>query len=194
MSDTLITEACTDEELIALSHAGREGAADLLLVRYKPLVLKLSRTRFLAGGDRDDLIQEGMIGLYKAIRDYDPARETKFMTFAALCIDRQILRAIEASQREKNRALNDSVLLGDGEIEAGLSEAQESPETIVLLRERTDERLARLRDVLSRLEKQVLALYLEGLDYREIAERLGRTPKQTDNALQRIRRKSQELS
>ncbi|MBQ6385700.1 MAG: sigma-70 family RNA polymerase sigma factor [Lachnospiraceae bacterium] len=194
MSDTLITEACTDEELIALSHAGREGAADLLLVRYKPLVLKLSRTRFLAGGDRDDLIQEGMIGLYKAIRDYDPERETKFMTFAALCIDRQILRAIEASQREKNRALNDSVLLGDGEIEAGLSEAQESPENIVLLRERTDERLARLRDVLSRLEKQVLALYLEGLDYREIAERLGRTPKQTDNALQRIRRKSQELS
>ena len=185
-------EAYADEELVGLARGGDSGAADFLMEKYKPLVRRLSAARYLAGGDREDLIQEGMIGLYKALRDYDPSKQASFATFAALCADRQMLHAIEASQREKNRVLNDAVELTDEEGERVLHGAKESPETLVIAREAADERLRRLREALSPLETKVLTLYLTGMDYREIASELGRTPKTIDNALQRIPRKSRE--
>ncbi len=180
----------SDDELISASREGKNEAVDQLLERYKPLVLKLSRARFIAGGERDDLIQEGMIGLYKAVRDYDPDRTASFATFAALCIDRQMLNAIDASRREKNLPLNNSVGLTDEELEQAVRQITESPEKIVIEQEMTDEKIAWLRENLSPLEKKVLGLYISGLDYREIAVVLGKPPKSVDNALQRIRRKS----
>lgn len=182
-----------DEELIAAyREEGLEEAIEELLDRYKPLVLRLSRARYLVGGDRDDLIQEGMIGLYKAVRDYDAEKGAgaSFGTFAALCVDRQILHAIEASQREKNRPLNDSVLLAGEEWEEVLKNTAESPEKIVIAHEMQGERIEQLKLLLSPMEKKVLDLFLTGLDYREIADTLKKTPKSIDNALQRIRKKS----
>lgn len=181
----------TDEELIRLCRTdNRPDAIDYLMEKYKPLVLRLSRTRFLVGGERDDLIQEGMIGLYKAVRDYDEEKAASFATFAALCINRQMLNAIEASTREKNRPLNDSVLFTDPEWEFEQMSGDESPERIIIAQESEREKLKRLRELLSSMEIKVLDLYLKGRDYREIAEVLGKTPKAIDNAIQRIRRKS----
>lgn len=176
-----------DEELVRLFQNGDEEAGDRLLEKYKPLVLRFSRARFIPGGDRDDLIQEGMIGLYKAMRDFREGRGASFSTFAALCVDRQILRAIEASGREKNRALNDAVgFTGDEEEGRGFDV---SPEQILIEREEEEERLRQLRSRLSPLESQVLDLFLDGMDYKEIAAKLGKSPKSVDNALQRIRKK-----
>ena len=180
----------TDEQLAVLGRDGDAAATEQLLNRYKPLVLKLSRARFLAGGEREDLIQEGMIGLYKAIRDYDETKHVKFGTFASLCVDRQMLRAIEASLREKNRPLNESLILREDLWESGVHPSGMSPESIMIDQEMEDERLRKLKGALSPLETRVLTLYLDGHSLREIAEETGRTPKSVDNAFQRIRRKS----
>ncbi len=184
-------EGRTDEELAVLGQEGDSEAMDLLLTKYKPLVLRQCRQRFLAGGDKEDLIQEGMIGLYKAVRDYSPDYETRFPTFAALCIDRQILRAIEASRREKNRPLNSSVLLTEEEWELSETLSEESPESIVIEKSAVEDKVALLRSKLSRMEKEVLDLYLAGHSIKEIAEILGKSPKSVDNAFQRVRRKTQ---
>ena len=181
-------EKLTDEEIAALAAAGDTDATDFLMDKYKRLVRRITSARFLIGGERDDLLQEGMIGLFKAIRDYKPDREASFKTFAALCVERQIARAIEASLREKHIPLNTSVALEEGESLPDTSPAD--PEYIILDREQTGELLARVRGTLSRLEIRVLDLALEGLTYQEIAARLSRTPKSIDNALQRIRRKT----
>ncbi len=180
----------TDEELVSLYREGNQEAAAYLIRKYKPLVLRISGARFLAGGDHDDLIQEGMIGLFKALRDYDSGREASFLTFASLCIDRQMLSAIEAAGRGKNRPLNDAVYLGEEELECAEKQFRESPEKIVIDREGADERIRLLRTKLSSFEKKVLDLYLTGMDYHEIADVLGKPPKSVDNALQRIRKKS----
>ena len=178
----------SDRELLERSRQGDEEAVERLLTKYKPLVLHLTRARFLIGGDRDDLVQEGMIGLLKAIRDYDPARESRFQTFAALCIDRQMLRAIEASNREKNRPLNDSLRLS-GELPVYSSEEEgASPEMTFIDRELKAARLEKLS-----LEREVLSGYLDGLSLREIASQIGKPPKTVDNAFQRIRRKCRNL-
>lgn len=182
--------ALPDEQLIEMARGGDSTAVGILLERYKPLVLRLSRARFIAGGDRDDLLQEGMIGLYKAVCSYDPSREAGFPSFAALCIDRQMLRAIEASQRVKNQPLNTSVGLENLTEEGAEWEAPDTPEQIVIEKTAYDERLRNLMNRLGPVEKQVLSGYLAGLDYREIAEQIGRTPKAVDNAVQRIRRKA----
>ena len=183
----------SDRELLERSRQGDEEAVDRLLTKYKPLVLHLTRARFLIGGDRDDLVQEGMIGLLKAIRDYDPARESRFQTFAALCIDRQMLRAIEASNREKNRPLNDSLRLS-GELPVYSAEEEgASPEMAFIDRELKAARLEKLSGKLSALEREVLSGYLDGLSLREIASQIGKPPKTVDNAFQRIRRKCRNL-
>ena len=183
----------SDRELLERSRQGDEEAVDRLLTKYKPLVLHLTRARFLIGGDRDDLVQEGMIGLLKAIRDYDPARESRFQTFAALCIDRQMLRAIEASNREKNRPLNDSLRLS-GELPVYSAEEEgASPEMAFIDRELKAARLEKLSGKLSALEREVLSGYLSGLSLREIAYKIGKPPKTVDNAFQRIRRKCRNL-
>ena len=183
-------DTLTDEELAFEAQKGSTDAMDHLLTKYKPLVLKLCRQRFLAGGDKEDLIQEGMIGLYKAVRDFSDDYETHFPTFAALCIDRQILRAIESSLREKNRPLNSSVLLDQGEWELSESLSGESPESIVIEKSAVEDKVALLRAKLSPMERKVLDLYLEGHSLREIADILGKSPKSVDNAFQRMRKKT----
>ena len=180
----------SDAEIVQLTRQGDGEAMDYLMEKYKSLVRRISSARFLVGGDRDDLIQEGMIGLYKAVRDYRKDRDASFRTFAALCIDRQISHAIEASLREKNQPLNSYVSLTDEEWEAAFSRRKADPEMIVMGEERREEVLRTVRSALSDLEKTVLEYAIAGLDYREIARKLGRTEKSVDNALQRARRKA----
>lgn len=163
---------------------------DLLLNRYKSLVRAQSRVRFLVGGDEEDLIQEGMIGLYKAVRDYDESRGASFKTFASLCISRQMAKAIETSGRDKNRPLNSSVSLTDEEWENQMKDEMNSPESIVLDEESGNEMLKKIKKSLSPMEQKVLDLYLTGADYREIAETIHKPPKSIDNTLQRIRKKT----
>lgn len=163
---------------------------DLLLNRYKSVVRAQSRMRFLIGGDEEDLIQEGMIGLYKAVRDYDESRGASFKTFASLCISRQMAKAIETSGRDKNRPLNSSVSLTDEEWENQMKDETNSPESIVLNQESGEELLKKIKKSLSSMEQRVLDLYLTGADYREIAKTIHKSPKSIDNTLQRIRKKT----
>ncbi len=186
----------TDEELIRILHEGDTGVIDFLMEKYKNLVRKHAKVMFIQGADNDDLIQEGMIGLFKAIRDYDENHEASFQTFARLCISRQILTAIENSRRKKHAPLNSYVSLyandEDGEetlIGSLATLAQSSPEEIVLDRERVELLMEKIMGVLSPFEGQVFRLYLVGMDYTEIARTLGKEEKSTDNALQRIKRK-----
>lgn len=186
----------TDEELIRILHEGDTGVIDFLMEKYKNLVRKHAKVMFIQGADNDDLIQEGMIGLFKAIRDYDENHEASFQTFARLCISRQILTAIENSGRKKHAPLNSYVSLyandEDGEetlIGSLATLAQSSPEEIVLDRERVELLMEKIMGVLSPFEGQVFRLYLVGMDYTEIARTLGKEEKSTDNALQRIKRK-----
>ena len=192
-----------DEELIFLSREGDSGAVDCLLERYKELVRGKARSMYILGGESDDLIQEGMIGLFTAIRDYDPGRDASFKTFAQLCVTRKLYSAVQSSERQKNIPLNTAVSIyskvragGD----AGESDAPElaeqlsdsgsaDPEKLVIDREDLKDLLNRIETALSPFEKEVLDLYLTGMGYVEIAHVLGRGEKSTDNALQRIRSK-----
>ena len=185
----------SDEELIYEIRDGHSDYMDYLLEKYKPLVKSRAATKFLKGGDPDDLIQEGMIGLYKAVRDYDPANEkgASFFTFAQLCIDRQLYKAIEASQRQKRFALNDAVAYEEEELDKYSVTGDENPEQIFLDQENADETISLILDALSRTEKVVFNLMLRGHSYREIAEIMDRSPKSIDNAIQRIRKKTSQV-
>lgn len=193
----------SDEELVAMYHAGDEGAADWLVDKYKNLVRMKARAFFLTGADNDDLLQEGMIGLYKAIRDYNPGKDAVFMTFASLCIGRQIRTAMTSYNRRKNSPLNtyisldtpvtdemgDDARLGD----VIPSEDELNPEALLIDKEQTERFIEALYGNLSKLELQVLELYREGLSYGEIAAHLNKTTKAVDNAIQRIRSKISNL-
>lgn len=185
----------SDEELVYEIRDGHSDYMDYLLEKYKPLVKSRAATKFLKGGDPDDLIQEGMIGLYKAVRDYDPANEkgASFFTFAQLCIDRQLYKAIEASQRQKRFALNDAVAYEEEELDKYSVTGDENPEQIFLDQENADETISLILDALSRTEKVVFNLMLRGYSYREIAEIMDRSPKSIDNAIQRIRKKTSQV-
>ena len=185
----------SDEDLIYEIRDGHSDYMDYLLEKYKPLVKSRAATKFLKGGDPDDLIQEGMIGLYKAVRDYDPANEkgASFFTFAQLCIDRQLYKAIEASQRQKRFALNDAVAYEEEELDKYSVTGDENPEQIFLDQENADETISLILDALSRTEKVVFNLMLRGYSYREIAEIMDRSPKSIDNAIQRIRKKTSQV-
>ncbi len=188
-------ENVSDEELILRYRSGELPVADYLLNKYKPAVRMRARELYLAGGDREDLLQEGMFGLFKAIRDYDPSREASFATYARLLIDRQMYTAIQASQRQKHQPLNNSVSItelenGSGEANLGVADSTES---IVIDLENTALLRRQIDAALSPLERNVLVLYLEGMDYLQIAQRLDRKPKSIDNALQRIRAKVEKL-
>ncbi|MCR4752253.1 MAG: sigma-70 family RNA polymerase sigma factor [Eubacterium sp.] len=183
--------AASDEELAARARQGDAAAETLLLEKYKPLVRSRARELFLAGGDREDLIQEGMLGLLKAVRSYDPKREASFGTYARLVVSRQIYSALAAAQRQKHQALNHSVSMEEIEeqqdrLALGTSD---SPEAILLDLENARELREMIFAALSPMEKKVLALYLEGYDYLQIAARMERPVKSIDNALQRIRGK-----
>jgi len=188
----MLQKPLSDEDLISEIRGGNSDYMDYLLEKYKPLVKSRAATKFLKGGDPDDLIQEGMIGLYKAVRDYDPANEkgASFFTFAQLCIDRQLIKAVEASQRQKRFALNEAVAYEEEELDKYSLAGDENPEQIFLDQENADETISLILDALSRTEKVVFNLMLRGYSYREIAEIMDRSPKSIDNAIQRIRKKT----
>ena len=185
-----------DEELIQKLREGDERIMDYILEKYKPLVLRKANAMFLIGGDTDDLIQEGMIGLFKAIRDYRSDRETSFFHFAELWINRQLYSAVEASNRKKHVPLNTYVSFYSQTTEEGkslaetlLTDQMDDPEQLVIEQENFTAFWEQLREQLSALERQVLDAYLEGKNYRQIAEELGKSPKTIDNALSRIKGK-----
>ena len=186
----------TDEELIEMYRGSREhtGISDYLIEKYKNLVRKKARAMYLIGAETEDLIQEGMIGLFKAIRDYRPDRGTPFQSFANLCIDRQMYHAVEAYNRQKHQPLNAYVSLSLENSEEGILNelVASSAETVVLDRENVQIMQEKIKECLSPLENKVLDSYLKGNDYLKIAEQLGRSPKSVDNALQRIRGKVRE--
>ena len=166
----------TDEALIERLRAGESAIADYLMEKYKGLVRKKARAMFLIGGDTDDLIQEGMIGLFKAVRDYQPDRESSFQSFANICIDRQIYTAIKSSNRQKHQPLNTYVSLSDGEAEENFRDScveHDNPESILIDRENVAALENEMKKSLSPLENRVLQLYLNGNGYMDIARILG---------------------
>ena len=183
----------SDEELIARFRAGETSIEDYLMEKYKGLVRQKARAMFLIGGDTDDLIQEGMIGLFKAVRDYQPGREATFATFAGMCIDRQLYSAIQSSNRQKHIPLNSYVSLNQEEENSPIWELSvENPESIVIDQENARDLQQKFMGFLSPMERKVLELYLKGEGYVEIARHLNKSPKSIDNALQRIRAKIRE--
>lgn len=182
----------TDEELMQMLKDGQSEIMDYIMEKYKPFVRKKANAMFLIGGENEDLIQEGMIGLFKAVRDYRQDRESSFFHFARLCISRQMYSAIEASNRKKNQPLNSYVSITgeeDGALEEILKDEDNNPEELVIKQEYHKSFWEKLGKGLSKMELQVLNLYLEGKDYIQIAKIMDKTPKSIDNALQRIRQK-----
>ncbi|BDE87425.1 MULTISPECIES: sigma-70 family RNA polymerase sigma factor [Intestinimonas] len=192
-----------DEALCSLAASGDRIAEEALVMRYNRLVRVCARPYFLAGGDSEDLIQEGMVGLLNAIREYDPGKGSSFRTYAETCIRNRILSAIRAAARDKHTPLNHYVSyetpLLDGNTDSyplsASRQPQQNPEDMLISREERRERLGTLKGQLSGFEAQILDLYLRGLSYVEIASEVDRSPKAVDNAVQRIRRKvAQHLS
>lgn len=201
---------CSDEELILYyrntKDDTREEAIEVLFERYKNLVRKKAAMMYIEGGENEDLIQEGMIGLYKAVMNYDESKEASFATFATMCITRKIMSAVTASKALKNVPLNTYLSFdapvgegGDSDGDVRLLDMlhpanEQNPENLFFNKENKNSMEQKLRLSLSSLEKQVFELYLQGKDYKEIALYLKKTPKSIDNALQRIRAKAVGLS
>lgn len=189
----------TDEELIKKLRTGDAEIADYIMEKYKPLVRKKTNAMYLIGGETEDLIQEGMIGLFKAVRDYNPEKQASFFSFAELCINRQIYSALEASNRKKHNPLNNYVSFSnqqesdDVNLEEIIDSQTLSPEQMMIEKEHKHEFFSRLEEKLSTMEKKVLYLYLEGISYTQIAESMDKSPKSIDNTLQRIRGKIKAL-
>jgi len=189
----------SDDDLVMLFRQGHLEALELLFERYRWFTRAKARAYFLVGADRDDIEQEGLIGLFKAVRDYRPERESSFRAFAELCVTRQIMTAIKAATRHKHQPLNQYVSLSgfrsiDGSDERLVDDLLDDhqvpdPADVVVSSERTGEMRACMAAMLSRLEVDVLNLYLQGRSYQDIGEELERHPKSIDNALQRIKRK-----
>lgn len=192
-------EQMTDEQLIGKLRKGDKNIIDYIMEKYKNLVRKEANAMYLLGGENDDLIQEGMIGLFKAVQDYDVEQETSFFSFARLCITRQMYSAIEASKRKKHSPLNSYISLYETNEEQGplletMAAGQESnPEELLVSREYAELLETRLEEILSDLENRVLYLHLLGTDYKTIARLLDKSPKTIDNALQRIKGKTEKL-
>ena len=197
-------EKMTDEQLIAELRNGERGVMDYIMDKYKSMVRKKARAMFLLGGENEDLIQEGMIGLIKAVRDYDPSAGNSFASFAELCVSRQMYSAIEASKRKKHLPLNSYISLyeesehrQDGKkmqlIDTIEPEQENNPEALYFGREYTEAFVEQLKEMLSPFENHVLYLHLMGMDYKKIAEILEKSPKSVDNAIQRIRGKAEKM-
>lgn len=194
----------SDERLVYLAQQGSDRAFDYLLDKYRVFVRGKSLSYYIAGADRDDIIQEGMIGLFKAVRDFSSSRGVSFKTFADLCITRQIITAVKNASRQKHAPLNsyvslnksvaneendDSTLLdiiGPGE--------NLNPEEIIINKEKANILEVKMNQSLSKFELLVVSLYLEGYSYTQIAKALGKDTKSIDNALQRIKRKFEKIS
>lgn len=197
-------DSMSDEELILALRDGDEKIIDYIVEKYKEPVRKKAATMFILGADREDLIQEGMIGLFKAIRDYDAGRDASFFTFADLCISRQMYKAVEAGNRKKHAPLNSYISIYEDEDPANdrgevsgfleiLSESGRSPEDLLIDREQAASLEKKIYESLSELERQVFNLRLTGMDYSQIAKVLGRDEKSTDNALSRIKSKVKKI-
>lgn len=191
-------EQLTDETIVGQVHLGNSDALDFLISKYRLFVKAKARSYFLIGADKEDIIQEGMIGLYKAIRDFKEDKLASFRAFAELCITRQIITAIKTATRQKHIPLNSYISLDkpiyDEESERTLmdiitSPISDDPEHLMINREDYSHLEKKMNEVLSELEQQVLIRYLEGQSYNEISEELNRHVKSIDNALQRVKRK-----
>ncbi len=188
----------SDEEIVILCHQGDSVAEEYLLDKYKNFVRSRARSYFLIGADHEDIVQEGMIGLYKAIRDFKPEKLSSFRAFAELCITRQIITAIKTATRQKHIPLNSYISLNrpiyDEESDRTLLDiiiegSTGNPEEMIINQENVGTIHQKMNEVLSGLEQEVLAAYLDGKSYQEIAELLDRPVKSIDNALQRVKRK-----
>lgn len=185
----------SDEELITQLRDGNTEIADYIMEKYKPLVRKHANAMYLIGGEPEDLIQEGMIGLFKAVRDFAPEKGVSFFAFAKLCITHQLYSALEASNRKKHIPLNTYISFSSQEeaegvhLEQMISEQTVSPEQMLIEQEGKEEFFRILEENLSEMEKKVLYLYLDGNNYTKIAQMMQKTPKSIDNSLQRIRNK-----
>ena len=197
-------ETMTDEQLIRRLRGGDRAIIDYLMEKYKGMVRKEAKAMYLLGGESDDLIQEGMIGLFKAVQNYDADQESSFYSFAKLCVTRQLYSAIEASKRKKHFPLNTYISLyesgeeeKDGKavplIDTIEPEQENDPEALYFGKEYTEAFVEQLKENLSSLENHVLYLHLMGTDYKTIAELLEKSPKSIDNALQRIRGKAEKM-
>lgn len=194
----------TDEELIDRLRSGEAAITDYICDKYKDMVKSKEKSMFILGGDSEDLIQEGMIGLFKAVRDYDSGRDASFYTFADLCVSRQMYTAVQASKRQKHIPLNTYVSLYGNSADSGSKEernlleeladrAEKDPEAMFLDKERVEYLENAIENELSSFEKQVLDLYRTGMSYTQIAKVLGRDEKSTDNALQRLKGKIKKM-
>lgn len=191
----------SDNELVSLAQQGDNEALETVLLRYKPLVHKKSQPYYLAGGDDDDIVQEGLIGLYKAVMDFDSSKFPLFNVFAGVCIERRILSAVKKASRQKHSPLNsyislsgnafddDGVAVGDI-IDIGRGE---DPEKIVIDRESVSGLEGKINNALSSLEMKVLLSYLNGRTYKETATLLNKDVKAVDNAMQRIKKKLESV-
>lgn len=193
-------EQYSDEELVDRLRDGEGSITEYLMNKYKNLVRSKAKSMYILGADSEDLIQEGMIGLFKALRDYDSGRDASFLTFADLCVSRQMYTAVQASRRQKHIPLNTYISLyanvgtnREGEQEklenVLTARADQSPEEVVIDKENVVQLERAIEQELSGFEKQVLDLYLTGMGYQQIAKVLGKDDKSTDNALQRIKTK-----
>ena len=192
-----------DEDVIGLVREGDALAQDFLLNKYKTFVKTKARAYFLIGADREDIIQEGMIGIYKAIRDYSSKTNASFNRFTDLCVSRQLITAIKAAGRQKHMPLNSSVSLNktvyDDESDDTYidmlesAEAVTSPETIFIGIENRNSIVEHIMEALSSFEKKVLSFYLQGKTYSEIAKATGKSEKSIDNALQRVKKKTEKF-
>jgi RNA polymerase sporulation-specific sigma factor len=202
VTDHLSLQALEDNELVSRVRQGEERCVEILLDRYRNFARSKARSYFLAGSEKEDVVQEGMIGLFKAVRDFDLSQDTPFRAFAELCISRQILTAIKSANRQKHQPLNSSVsldapaysddqatvTLGDNFVSSIVTD----PIELVISAEEIEAIRDNLGDTLTELEGDVLRLYMDGKSYEEIAGALGNHVKSIDNALQRIKRKLQK--
>ncbi|MET3684050.1 RNA polymerase sporulation-specific sigma factor [Alkalibacillus flavidus] len=194
----LTYEQLNDEDVLNYVQQGEVQALEYLIRKYRSFVRAKARTYFLIGADREDIVQEGMIGLYKAIRDFQDNKQSSFKMFAELCVTRQIITAIKTATRQKHVPLNSYVSLDkpvyeeDSDrtlIDMIAEDEQSDPERLLINREKFADMEGKMQDLLSEFEQDVLELYLDGRTYQEISDQLGRHVKSIDNALQRIKRK-----
>lgn len=203
MTNSQSFDSMKDEEIVSIAQNGNEDALDYILRKFRPQVARKANSYFLVGADKDDIIQEGMIGLFKAVRDYNPDKEASFRSFAELCITRQIISAVKSASRLKHSPLNSYVSLDkpmqDDNYESTLLNiiaqgSSSNPEDIIIGKENMEQVEIKKEEVLSKLECQVLGLYLKGKSYSEIAALLDKDAKSIDNALQRIKKKFEKFS
>lgn len=203
MTNSQSFDSMRDEDIVRIAQSGNEDAFDFILHKFRPQVARRANSYFLAGADKDDIIQEGMIGLFKAIRDYKEDKEASFRSFAELCITRQIISAVKSASRLKHSPLNTYVSLdkplkednGDSSLLNIIAVGSSSnPEDIIIGKENMEQVEIKMEEVLSKFECRVLSMYLSGLSYSCIASKLNKDPKSIDNALQRIKKKFEKFS